>query len=85
MYVAHKTSQTRLAAAISAISQSFISLVGLVVQLVKNLSADVLDLRNISVKVILGDVNLWHLTNITIQQLDGSHDVVQHPTAKKGG
>lgn len=69
----------------NAISQSFISLVRFVVELVEDLPADVFDLCYVAMEIILGDIDLWHLSDIPIKHLDRSHDVVQHPTAKKSG
>ena len=55
--------------------------VSLVIELGKDLPTDVLDLVNVAVVVLFGEVNLGHLSYITIQRIDGASDVVQHPAS----
>lgn len=59
-------------------------LVSLAVELVEDLLADVLDLANVPVVVVLGDIGAGHLTNVLVKALNGLGDVVQHPAAKEG-
>jgi hypothetical protein len=59
------------------------SFVGLGVKFVKNLLADGLDLVDVSVVIVLGDVVALHAAQINVKTFHGPGDAVDNPPAKE--